>query len=196
MGQEIREQNSDETPANASTNPTLPQSGTSVPLRDDRQPFVPEPLNVDRDELSPRRGPTGPRSEAGKQRSSQNAIKSGIFSQATLVKGESRSDYQSLLEGLWESLQPEGKLEEILVEKLTSISWRYRRLLVADGAEFRKHTELVDFLSKVDVGGLDRLVRYESSLERAFDRTLTQLERAQRIRRGQPLPPQLDVKIS
>ena len=37
---------------------------------------------------------------------------------------------------------------------------------------------------------LDRLIRYETSLERAFDRTLTQLERAQRMRKGQPLPPQ------
>jgi prevent-host-death family protein len=31
-------------------------------------------------------------------------------------------------------------------------------------------------------------------LERAFDRTLTQLERLQRIREGQPLLPQLDVE--
>ena len=38
--------------------------------------------------------------------------------------------------------------------------------------------------------------RYASSLERALDRMLTQYERAQRIRKGQPLPPQLDVKIS
>ncbi len=44
--------------------------------------------------------------------------------------------------------------------------------------------------------GLDRLLRYESSLERAFDRALSQLERLQRMRKGQPLPPQLDVKIS
>jgi hypothetical protein len=47
-----------------------------------------------------------------------------------------------------------------------------------------------------DSHALDRLLRYESSLERAYDRTLTQLERAQRMRKGQPLPPQLDVKIS
>jgi hypothetical protein len=29
-----------------------------------------------------------------------------------------------------------------------------------------------------------------------FDRTLTQLERSQRVRKGQPLSPQVDVKIS
>lgn len=43
---------------------------------------------------------------------------------------------------------------------------------------------------------LDRLQRYQTSLDRAFDRTLNQLERLQRIRRGQPLPPQIDVKVS
>ena len=47
-----------------------------------------------------------------------------------------------------------------------------------------------------DSRALDRLLRYKSSLERAFERTRTQLERAQRIRKGQPLSPQLDVKIS
>ena len=47
-----------------------------------------------------------------------------------------------------------------------------------------------------DFPGLDRLLRYPIALERAFDRTLTQLERLQRIRKGQPLPPQVDVNIS
>src|SRR5262249_5726761 len=35
--------------------------------------------------------------------------------------------------------------------------------------------------------GSDRLQRYETSLERGIDRTLSQLERLQRIRRGQPV---------
>jgi hypothetical protein len=33
-------------------------------------------------------------------------------------------------------------------------------------------------------------------MERPFEYTLTQLEHVQRMRKGQPLPPQLDVKIS
>ena len=44
--------------------------------------------------------------------------------------------------------------------------------------------------------GLDRVLRYEASLERAFDRTLGQLERLQRLRLGQPVAPRLDVTIS
>ncbi len=43
---------------------------------------------------------------------------------------------------------------------------------------------------------LDRLLRYEASLERAFDRTLNQLERLQRMRLGQPVPPPVNVQLS
>lgn len=44
-----------------------------------------------------------------------------------------------------------------------------------------------------DAPTLDRLLRYETSLERSFDRTLSQLERLQRMRLGQPVLPKLEV---
>ena len=43
---------------------------------------------------------------------------------------------------------------------------------------------------------LDRLLRCEASLERSFDRALNQLERIQRLRRGQSVAPRIDVNIS
>ncbi len=43
---------------------------------------------------------------------------------------------------------------------------------------------------------LDRLLRYEASLERTFDRTISQLERLQRMRLGQPVPPPVKVEVS
>lgn len=43
---------------------------------------------------------------------------------------------------------------------------------------------------------LDQLLRYETTLERSFDRTLTQLERLQRIRLGQPVPPPIKLDVS
>ena len=42
----------------------------------------------------------------------------------------------------------------------------------------------------------DLLIRYEAHFSREIDRILNRLERLQRIRKGQPLPPQVDVKIS
>jgi hypothetical protein len=41
-----------------------------------------------------------------------------------------------------------------------------------------------------DCPGQDRLLRYANSLDRGFDRMLAQFDRAQRIRKEQPLPPQ------
>jgi hypothetical protein len=43
---------------------------------------------------------------------------------------------------------------------------------------------------------LDLYIRYDTYLSRETDRLLNRLERLQRMRNGQPLPPQLDVKIS
>lgn len=280
---------------------------------------------------------TGPRTDLGKRRSSRNAIKFGILSNALLLKGESRSDYKALLEGLVETLQPDGKLEELLVDMLATILWRYRRRLVAERAEVQRiaecpretnqtpltgvsmetftFTEADTMISRIDdpdvfarclellsnlsqeitdkgfdekrnssvlntiygepgtphtrqvlheeyagwsytarvtederaregyatpeqckqnvlqaisaeikylkkdqvsrelvkserrkvellrqsvpySPGLDHLLRYETSLDRALDRTLSRLERLQWIRKGQPLPPQLDVKVT
>jgi len=128
---------------------------------------------------------TGPRTELGKQRSSQNAIKHGIFLDGTVLKGESHAKYRSLLRELWEALLPEGKLEEILVEKLATNLLRHRRLLAAEGAEIRKNVEFLawdqrnqqqeaaqqignsDFL-EYD-GGLIRKIRNPDVLERCLE---------------------------
>jgi len=47
-----------------------------------------------------------------------------------------------------------------------------------------------------DEPGLDRLLRYEASLERSFERTLSQFERLQRMRLGQTVLPKLEVHHS
>lgn len=80
----------------------------------------------------------GPRTREGKQRSKLNALKHGIFSATVVLRGEPRPVYSTLLMRLHDHFQPEGAMEELLVEKLTMLLWRYRRLLVAEGAEIRK----------------------------------------------------------
>jgi len=88
---------------------------------------------------------TGPRTPAGKERSKQNARKHGIFSKVVLLKEEPRTEFNSLLQGLREDLQPEGTLEEVLVEKLAALLWRHRRLMIAETAEIRKEVEFLDW---------------------------------------------------
>ncbi len=86
----------------------------------------------------------GPRTQQGKQKSSRNATKHGLFSKVIILKTESKARYEELLAGLRETLQPEGTLEELLVEKLATTVWRQRRLLLAESAEIRKNTEFVE----------------------------------------------------
>ena len=86
----------------------------------------------------------GPRTRQGKQKSSRNATKHGIFSKVIILDSESKAEYEELLAGLRETLQPEGALEELLVEKLATTVWRHRRLLLAESAEIRKNTEFVE----------------------------------------------------
>src|SRR5215471_1661179 len=88
-------------------------------------------------DASRRSGATGPRTTQGKERSKRNALKHGIFSQAALLKDESRAEYDALLNDLRENLQPEGALEEALVEKLALGTWRLRRLIIAETAEIQ-----------------------------------------------------------
>lgn len=83
----------------------------------------------------------GPRTKEGKERSKHNAIKHGIFSKIVLLKDESRSEFNAVLNGLRNDFRPEGVLEETLVEKLASLLWRYRRMLIAERAEIQRGTK-------------------------------------------------------
>jgi len=88
---------------------------------------------------------SGPRTEQGKQRASRNSTRHGIFSKLIVLKDESRREFDRLVSRLWKALQPEGALEELLVEKLATITWRQRRLLLAESAEIRMSMEFAEW---------------------------------------------------
>ncbi len=46
-----------------------------------------------------------------------------------------------------------------------------------------------------DAPELDNVLRYETTVRRAIDRTLNQLERIQRKRKGEPLPPTVNLNL-
>jgi hypothetical protein len=129
VGRKTQRQGPEAFPSNTSGTEPPPPSGTA------------KQNNHLQTNMGSNRAATGPRTELGKSRSSKNAVKFGILSKATLLKGESRAEYNSLLVGLWETYQPVGKLEEILVDKLASVLWRIRRLLIAECAEIRKMSD-------------------------------------------------------
>jgi hypothetical protein len=138
-----------------------------------------------------------PRTAKGKTIANRNALKHGIFSNVILLTSDSRKRYNSLLSGLWEHFKPIGTIEEVLVEKLAVMIWRYRRLMATETAEIKQGANLLEGEWSIsDSTILNRFPRYEASIERGFDRTLTQLERIQRMRLGQPVAPPVKVDLN
>jgi len=143
----------------------------------------------------------GPRTELGKRRASRNAAKHGLYSKVVLLEGERKREYNELLTELQKYFQPVGKLEELLVDKLAAVLWRHRRLISIEVAELKRSKEAApsveDMLSGKgpDMPVLDRFVRCETAFERTVDRILYQLERLQRMRHGQPVPPEQRVRL-
>jgi hypothetical protein len=179
-------------PTGASENASEGQNGTpKLPLEPERSSTAKSDA-LGRVEPPPTRRSTGPRTPQGKERSKHNALKHGIFSKVAVLKGEPRAEFDSLLSGLWEDRCPVGTLEEVLVEKLAVTLWRIRRVIIADSAPADWSTDFPGF------PGVDRLLilRYEANLHRVFDRTLSQLERLQRIRLGQPVPPPMMLEVT
>ncbi len=65
-----------------------------------------------------------------------------------MLRGESQDEFDALLSGLRNDLQPVGMLEELYVEKLAALIWRIRRLLLEEGAEIRPSSEFVEWDEK------------------------------------------------
>lgn len=93
---------------------------------------------------------TGPKSAKGKRRVSKNALKHGILSKEVVIQEgegkESVDEFNALYTKLWEDRQPQGKLEELLVERIAVSYWRLKRTLRAEAGEIRKSQDSIYIL--------------------------------------------------
>ena len=55
---------------------------------------------------------TGPRTNAGKQRSSQNALQHGLLAKQTVIPGENPADFEALLSSYEDTFQPSNPVED------------------------------------------------------------------------------------
>ena len=74
------------------------------------------------------RGSTGPKTRTGKAESKMNAMKHGLLAADLVVRDEDPVEFAGVLENLVDELQPQGPLEEQLVERVAACMWRLRRL--------------------------------------------------------------------
>ena len=120
---------------------------------------------------------TGPVTDAGILKASQNAIRHSLTATLALTKSEQPEDAKQVLEALHLEFQPLGANEEILVHKMAEHLWhqsranRYLVNLLNDGGGPNIETRIALFL------------RYQGAADRGYYRALNQLAKMQKERR-------------
>jgi hypothetical protein len=71
---------------------------------------------------------TGPVTEAGKAKSSLNALKSGLTGRTVLLPAEDAAQYQIHIQRYEDHFKPVGPEESALVQSLAEINWRLTRV--------------------------------------------------------------------
>jgi len=153
---------------------------------------------------------TGPRTAAGKHRSSLNALRHGLTGHIVVLPTEDQAAYQRHLQRFVDQFQPKGALEEQLVQSLGDTTWRLNRVPATEATFLTLAAE--DCLDSIRTNEpraaaalaqahafhershtLANISIYEQRLARLFDRTLKQLREIQAERREQERRQMIDA---
>jgi hypothetical protein len=123
---------------------------------------------------------TGPRTAAGKERSSMNAMKHGLTSRRVVLPHENRAEFDSLLKDMMDESQPAGTLEFELVNDIVASIWRLRRVrgMECDLAEVAFGLKT----SKQAREEFSLMMRYTAGIERELHRAIVRLNQLQELR--------------
>ncbi len=122
---------------------------------------------------------TGPKTEEGKEISSQNRRTYGFNGGFVILPDEDVDEYHDLVGDLMKAHQPANEMEKLLVIKLVQHHWLVQRALSYQTGAFDHES----------VSGLERqlalFLRYQGQHERAFNKTLAQLQQMQKERKAE-----------
>ena len=144
---------------------------------------------------------TGPKTPAGKHRSSLNALRHGLTGQIVVMPTEDLHAYQLHLKSFTDEYDPKGATEAHLVQALADTSWRLNRVAaletnlltmgIAHAASPISDAppQVQDAMSIVSAlesqsKALSNLSMHSQRLSRQFERTVAQLRDLQIIRRS------------
>jgi hypothetical protein len=161
---------------------------------------------------------TGPKTSDGKVTIRHNALKHGLLVEEVLIFGEDEDGLMALGERLRDALEPEGDLEDLLVEQIVATNWRLRRLRRVEAGMYdvkfytgranhgshhaSTYTSSLgqSFIPDADSSNaFSKLSRYETATERSLFKTLHELQRLQATRRTEGIvspPVAVDVEVS
>ena len=137
---------------------------------------------------------TGPQTDLGKQRSSQNAVRHGLTSETVITPFEDENDYKAFELAITADYEGETAVERELILRLASLLWRLRRASaietrlfqtkdMSDGMNAQRAHEVEQQiaqcftrLAKFENGLFELLGRYEVALWRQVRQILFTLD--------------------
>src|SRR5260370_3957801 len=145
---------------------------------------------------------TGPRTVAGKQRSSLNALRHGLTGQTVVLPSDDLAAYQRHCKGFHDQYQPKNPTEVQLTQTIADLSWRLNRVNAietnlltlgiteksnsVDTENEQVHTALAMAKAfREQNQALANISLYEHRLSVRFDKTLKQLREMREQRRNQ-----------
>ena len=156
---------------------------------------------------------TGPRTEAGKRTSSQNATRHGLTGQVVVLPTEDAAKYEAFRAKLFANLAPHDTIEELLAQTIVDTEWRAERARALEANIFAlaHHEEIPAHIAAIEDETkrralieahaaikhekvLRNLHIQESRLQRLLLQTMAEL-REQQSRRKAHLDQALDAKM-
>jgi hypothetical protein len=87
---------------------------------------------------------TGPRTQAGKDRTRRNALRHGLTAETVIAEIEDPQDYRCFEAAVTADFSPETAVERQLVLRLASLLWRLRRAAAIETGMFENATTSID----------------------------------------------------
>jgi hypothetical protein len=126
-----------------------------------------------------------PKTEAGRQRSSPNALRHGLSSQIVVVPTEDLQVYQRHLKSFTDEYHPEGATKARLVQAVADTAWRLNQVaaleanLLARAAPAVQDAMAIVAALESQSKALANLSLYSQRLSLQFERIVTQLREEQ-----------------
>ena len=134
---------------------------------------------------------TGPRTPQGRAASSLNAVRHGLCSQQAVLPGEDGDALNDLSREFHKSIRPVGPQELYCVEKMILAYWRMRRIGAMECEIFQAPADDDETPNPIATREkrLALLIRYETSLQRIYDRSHAEVRKLQAMRGNTNEPP-------
>jgi hypothetical protein len=145
---------------------------------------------------------TGPKTEAGRNRSRMNALRHGLTGQVTTMTDEDRAAHDQFSKALIKDLAPDGAMETQLAQRIATDSWRLNRVSAIEDnlfalGQLQNAGQACPDVPQIDAAlisarvftqeskQLQLLTLYEQRINRSLQKNLAMLQSLQATRKAE-----------